>query len=189
VAETDSPDNISITSPTVAKVKPAVGSPKWFHTALSMFQADENLLGQRWMELVAAWVDFEVKEGYKERKKLSPRGRPSVVQEWIQRARSPTWRPVIADLAKYEQAFDLWWKALQPAWRISSAEETAVGQGVGGWEELRKPGLNGLLSLLAALFFWGLHVRDSNVDRIHWSVAVYDCLVAIREIIQHYHTS
>ena len=154
-----------------------------------MFQADENLLGQRWMELVAAWVDFEVKEGYKEWKKLSPRGRPSVVQEWIQRARSPTWRPVIADLAKYEQAFDLWWKALQPAWRISSAEEPAVGQGVGGWEELRKPGLNGLLSLLAALFFWGLHVRDSNVDRIHWSVAVDDCLVAIREIIQHYHTS
>jgi len=154
-----------------------------------MLQGDEHRLGQRWMELVAVWVDFEVEEGYKERKKLSPRGRPPIVEEWIRRARSPTWRPVIADLAKFERSFNLWWTSLQPEWRVSSAGETAVGQDVGGWENLRKPGLNGLLSLLAALFFWGLHVRDSNVDRIRWSAAVDDSLAAIKELIQHHHTS
>ena len=175
-AETNHPDNLSNTSPTVAKVKPAVRSPKWFRSALSMFQADENRLGLRWMELVAVWVDFEVKERYKERKKLSACSRPSVVEEWIRRARSPTWRPCIVDLAAFEKAFNLWWT------------ELAVGRDIGVWENLRKAGLNGLVSLLAALFFWGLRVRDSDVDRIHWSVAVDDSLAAIREIIQLYHT-
>lgn len=141
-----------------------------------MFQADENRLGLRWMELVAVWVDFEVKERYKERKKLSACSRPSVVEEWIRRARSPTWRPCIVDLAAFEKAFNLWWT------------ELAVGRDIGVWENLRKAGLNGLVSLLAALFFWGLRVRDSDVDRIHWSVAVDDSLAAIREIIQLYHT-
>ena len=78
---------------------------------------------------------------------------------------------------------------LQPEWCVLSAGETAVGQDVEGWENLRKPGLNGLLSLLVALFFWRLHVRDSNVDHIHWSAVVNDSLAAIKELIQYYHTS
>ena len=80
------------------------------------------------------------------------------------------------DLAEFERAFNLWWT------------ELAVGRDVGGWENLRKAGLNGLVSLLAALFFGGLHVRDSDVDHIRWSAAVDDSLAAIREIIQLYHT-
>ena len=189
VIETNPPDNLSSMSPMVVKVKPAVRSPKWFCTALSMLQGDEHRLGQRWMELVAVWVNFEVKEGYKEQKKLSPRGRPPIVEEWIRHAQSPMWQPVIADLTKFERSFNLWWTVLQPEWCVSSAGETAVGQDVGGWENLRKPGLNGLLSLLAALFFWGLHVRDSNVDHICWSAVVDDSLAAIKELIQHHHTS
>lgn len=190
VIETNPPDNLSSMSPMVAKVEPAVGSPKWFRTALSILQGDEHRLGQHWMELVAIWVNFEVKEGYKEQKKLSPRGCPPIVEEWIRRAQSPMWRPGIADLTtKFERSFNLWWTALQPEWHGSSVGETAVGQDVGGWENLRKPGLNGLLSLLAALFFWGLHVRDSNVDHICWSATVDDSLAAIKELIQHHHTS
>jgi hypothetical protein len=188
VVDTNPPDNFSSMSPTVAKVEPAVRSPKWFRSALSMFQADETRLGQRWMELVTVWADFEVKERYKERKKLSPCCRPPVVEEWIRRARSPTWRPVIVDLAEFEKDFNLWWTELQPERRVSSGEKTAVGRDVGGWEDLRKAGLNGIVSLLAALFFWGLRVRDSHVDCIRWSAAVDDSLAAIREIIQHYHT-
>ena len=111
------------------------------------------------------------------------------MEEWIRRTRSPTWRPVIANLAKFERDFGQWWTALQPEWRITAAKEIAVDQAVGGWEDLRKPGLNGLLSLVAALLFWGLHVRDSNVDHIRWSAAVDDCLAAITNITQHYHTS
>jgi hypothetical protein len=171
-AETNPLHNLSNTTSTSAKIEPAVGSPKWFRSALSMFQADETRLGLRWMELVAVWVDFEVKERYKERKKLSPCGRPSAVEEWIKRARSQTWRPVIVDLAVFERAFNLWWT------------ELALGGNAGGWVNLRKAGLNGLVSLLAALFFWGLRVRDSSVDRIRWSAAVDDSLAAIREIIQ-----
>ena len=65
-AKTNPPDNLLSTSSMVEKVEPGVRSPKWFHSALLMFQADETRLGQCWMELVAIWVDFEVKEKYKE---------------------------------------------------------------------------------------------------------------------------
>ena len=92
------------------------------------------------------------------------------------------------NLAEFERAFNLWWMEFQPEWHVASAEKSAVGQDVGGWENLRKAGLNGLVSLLAALFFWGLSIRDSNIDRICWTAAVDDSLAAIREIIQHYHT-
>ena len=187
-AETNPPDNLLSTSPTVAKVEPAVRSPKWFRSALAMFQADETRLGQHWMELVSIWVDFEVKEKYKERKKLSASCRPSIVEEWIRRARSPTWRPVIVDLGEFERAFNLWWTELQRERHVPSTEKTNVGRDVGGWEHLRKPGLNGLVSLLAALFFWGLRVRDSDTDRMCWSAAVDDSLAAIKKIIKHYHT-
>ena len=40
VAETNLPDNLLKSSPTVEKVEPAVRSPKWFCSALSMFQED-----------------------------------------------------------------------------------------------------------------------------------------------------
>ncbi|KDR72152.1 hypothetical protein GALMADRAFT_18798, partial [Galerina marginata CBS 339.88] len=111
-------------------------------------------LGPRWMELVVLWADFEAKEGYKERTKLSATGRPAAVKDWIQRARSPTWRPVIKDLAEFEREFGVWWTGLQPGWRVSDTEGSAVEDGEGDWKVLRKPGVNGLLSLLAALFFW-----------------------------------
>ncbi|KDR72463.1 hypothetical protein GALMADRAFT_73731 [Galerina marginata CBS 339.88] len=129
-------------------------APKWFRSALSMLQVDSGGLGPRWMELVALWVDFEAKEAYEERSKLSATGRPVVVKDWIQRARSPTWRPVIKDLAKFEREFGA------------------------------KPGVNGLLSLLATLFFWGLHVRDSDVDRARWTTVVDNCLAAVTQVVR-----
>ncbi|KDR75456.1 hypothetical protein GALMADRAFT_140956 [Galerina marginata CBS 339.88] len=109
---------------------------------------------------------------------------PGDVKQWIQRARSPTWRPIIQDLAKFEREFGAWWTALQPEWRVEAEEGHAVEDGEGDWEVLRKQGLNGLLSLLAALFFWGLHIRDSAVDRARWTTVVDDCFAAVTQVVQ-----
>ncbi|KAF9554474.1 hypothetical protein CPC08DRAFT_766685 [Agrocybe pediades] len=70
--------------------------------------------------------------------KLSMESRPAAVAAWIKRACAPNWRPEIQDLQAYEKEFKVWWKGL-----------------LDNEDGLAKPGVNGLLSVLAALLFWG----------------------------------
>ncbi|KAF9034892.1 hypothetical protein BJ165DRAFT_1304486, partial [Panaeolus papilionaceus] len=85
--------------------------------------------------------------------KLPTKHRPFPIKEWIGRARSLTYRPDITDLAHYEQEFKLWWASMQPAWRLDDGK-VVVSRVDGDWAGLRMPGINGLLNVVAALFYW-----------------------------------
>ena len=52
----------------------------------------------------------------------------------------------------------------------------------GDWEVLQRPGLNGILSVMAGLLFWGVSLRDSSGGRMGWNKAVSDCLVVMKSI-------
>ncbi|RDB23146.1 hypothetical protein Hypma_009711 [Hypsizygus marmoreus] len=153
---------LSVTAPDSA--------PAWFTTAMGMLQSKS--LGPAWMALVSAWATFEAKENYQQQGKLLTTRRPTAVADWIQRHRSPTWLPKV-DVASFEEDFSEWWKALQPGWR--HADDGQLIRGAGDWAEtnLRRPGLNGVLSILAALFFWGVEVAK-GADARAWSHAVDD---------------
>jgi len=45
-----------------------------------------------------------------------------------------------------------WWRAIK--WRARTADGRLSQLGEGDWEVLRKPGLNGLLSVIVFLKFW-----------------------------------
>jgi len=149
--------------------------PSWFTSAIGMLEDGE--LGPSWDQLVKAWVAFEVKSDFKELKKLSTTNRPVAVKAWIQRARTSAWRPVISNMASYESEFKAWWSVLQPEWRKSSSGEIHFSKVDGDWEVLRRPGLNGILSVMAALFFWGVNLQEDS--RTGWNDAVSDCLVVL----------
>ncbi|KAF8175354.1 hypothetical protein BJ912DRAFT_804758, partial [Pholiota molesta] len=108
--------------------------------------------GRAWTQLVRAWAHFEKAERYEEKAKLRTEGRPACVAAWIARARSTTYRPNLVKLSLFEKAFNTWWVGLQPAWRVENGE--ILRTQTGNLEDLRRPGKNGLLSVLAALFFW-----------------------------------
>jgi hypothetical protein len=134
-------------------------------------------LGKEWDELISMWATFEAKEGYKEVGRLTASGRPEVVSQWISRARSVTWRPVL-DVKSYEAKYNEWWKRLQPDWRVVNGR-VDVNLTQGNWESLRMPGLNGFLSILSALFYWGLAVQGKATHRNAWLFAVQDCHLVI----------
>ena len=148
-----------------------------------MLQSLEVSSGGGWAELVRLWAAFEEKEGFKERGKLSPKGRPACIFEWIQRGRSPTWRPVIANIAAFEKAFHAWWVSLQPKWRVSGKATILTEDVEGDWEILSKPGMNGLLSVLAGLFYWGRIVQSNAKQRKAWAADVEDCTLVLRHLL------
>jgi len=53
----------------------------------------------------------------------------------------------------------------------------------GEWEKLRKPGLNGLLSALAGLFYWGRIVQRNAKQRKAWAVDVEDCTLVLHHLL------
>ena len=142
----------------------------------------EKGLGVTRSKLVEAWAAFEENASYREVKKLPAANRPEAVKAWIQRARSPSWRPSVPDIKSYEAEYMLWWATLQPAWRRSNTGNIIFSKVDGDWESLRRPGLNGLLSVMAGLLFWGVTLRESKGDRKAWNKAVSDCLLVITRL-------
>lgn len=156
-------------------VLPLSAAPPWFLSGRKLFSGQG--LGKKWDELISMWAAFEEKEGYKEVGRPTASGRPEVVSQWISRARSVTWRPNILDVKGYEAKYNEWWKRLQPDWRVVNGR-VDVNLTQGNWESLRMPGLNGFLSIISALFYWGLAVQGKATDNA-WLSAVQDCHLVI----------
>ena len=148
-----------------------------------MLQINKPHLGDHWVELIRLWVEFEEKEGFKERKKLGTKSRPAFVAEWICYAHSPTWRPSITDVLTLETSFQAWWKGLQPSWQMSEDRLTVLDKMNGDWDQLRQPGLNGLLSVIACLFYWGCKAQGNKKHHVGWASAMEDCMLVLGQLI------
>lgn len=160
--------------------------PGWFSSALGMLQSPEIPLGECWAVLVEVWVEFEKKEGFKEQGLLPAKERPECVSEWIRRGRPPAWMPAITAVSKLETAFHTWWVSLQPKWRVSSkgAIITTDLESGDDWDHLQKPGLNGLLSVLVGLFYWGRTLKRSAKQHEAWATCVDDCIFVLRHLVE-----
>ena len=155
---------------------PLSAAPPWFLSSHKLFS--DKGLGKEWDELIEMWAMFEAKEGYKGVGRPTTSGRPEVVSQWISRARSVTWRPNILDIKGYEAKYNEWWKRLQPDWRVVNGK-VDVGLTQGNWESLRLPGLNGFLSIIASLFYWGLGLQGEMARHNAWLSAVRDCHLVV----------
>ncbi|KAF9536045.1 hypothetical protein CPC08DRAFT_608961, partial [Agrocybe pediades] len=126
--------------------------PEWIVKSAGMFS--DNTLGARWTHLLNLWLAFEHGEGYVARGSLKADHRPSCVGDWIGRRRSPVWRPKLGGVAQFAVAYMKWWTVLQPEWRVTKQGKIKVASVEGAWDVLRRPGINGLQSIIVALFFW-----------------------------------
>ena len=171
----------SVAAPSPVSAPATLKKPAWFTAALSMMENPD--LGKTWSKLVEVWTLFETQADYEEVKKLSTINRPEAIKTWIQRSRPSVWRPVIDDVQVYEAKYITWWTGLQPNWRKSNGK-LVFSRVIGGdWEQLRRPGLNGLVSVMAALLFWGVVLQDSRGERKGWDKAVSDCLVVLNQLV------
>lgn len=149
-------------------------SPGWFLKAYQMLLSED--LGPAWMQQVRSWARFEEAACYEECEKLGTNCRPPCIAAWIARARSTTYRPDLGKLPSFEQAFGAWWAGLQPEWHREGAGRVLQRKGGNDVEALQHPGKNGLLSVLAALFFWHIHAEKVGGAgwKTRWELAVDD---------------
>lgn len=155
--------------------------PLWVVNALRGFPSTS--LGPGWDTLLRNWLQFEQDEGYQDCRRLGSRNRPRIIADWIQWARKPTFKHEIKNQDIFAEEFNAWWRGLQPAWRIDNASDLLRRDG-DDWTCLRCSGVNGLLSVLAALYFWGCHVQPGTVAfKSRWSEALDDVSYAISKLL------
>lgn len=141
----------------------------------------EQNLGSHYDAVVEAWTRLEVASRYEAGPTKLPRpGRPDPVTNWINGAQGK--RPALTAVTKpseYEVIWHAWWSTLQPSWRKLETDGTwsvAGGYGADGkeWGPLYQWGVNGTLSIVASLYFWGCAVQEDYTQRLAWEAAVLD---------------
>ena len=148
--------------------------------------------GRVWSETLALWVEIEKQFRYQEKtvsysisvtyspsmnflqepKNLTSTSCPPEVAQWIARARRVQYTPIV-NVNKYELQWWAWWTKCQPTWRsgdLRNATDFVVPVNA-DWSQIKRGGLNGILSVLIALAFW----RDCiSQDCFVWNQAVED---------------
>lgn len=76
----------------------------------------------------------------------------------------------------------MWWRSVQPDWRLSDSI-ASFKQADGDWGVIKCSGVNGLLSALAALFFWGVALGNTCTADAAWSTAVADAAYVLESIV------
>ncbi|KAJ7789261.1 hypothetical protein B0H14DRAFT_2180955, partial [Mycena olivaceomarginata] len=126
-------------------------------------------LGPHFEAVLAAWTWIEDASQFEQGPtNLPSKFRPKQVTTWISNARGKRGEtPAVADLRQYGVEWKTWWDLLQPEWREKAADglwSVARGYGRGGceWGPLYQWGVNGVLSVVASLYFWGCSVRETR---------------------------
>lgn len=106
-----------------------------------------------------------------------------MVGQWIKQARNPAWAPNLdeMDLDELESTFNSWWCSIQPDWHIGKGEDLRR-EGEQDWGLLNCSGINGVLSAVAALFFWSYCAAEAPSATATWALSVSDALYALEEL-------
>lgn len=113
---------------------------------------------------------------------LTSKRRPAAVPHWVQRGRpvEPERYPSITSVSAFASQWWDWWLELNPDRRDRVVTGRLTPGGRISVESVKKPGKNGLLSLLACLMWW----RDAigTDDTTDWESAVRDVYWVILEL-------
>jgi hypothetical protein len=122
------------------------------------------------------WLKYEEGKDLSDDGKLRTTSCPVCIAAWIAWAHSAKWRPIIKDANEFEEQFWCWWTSVQPEWRKD------LEQGEGDWQVLQKPGANGIISVLAALFYWGIALGDRQESSLGWLRALGDVKWVLQQL-------
>ncbi|KAK7434995.1 SERTA domain-containing protein 3 [Stygiomarasmius scandens] len=113
--------------------------------------------------LLCKYLVFEYDQGYID-KKLPARGRPKVIGDWIAQARVLNYMPRGIDAVNLQQSFITWYESIQLEWRSLDRKKQWIcskDDSENDWEELCASGQNGVLNVVAGLYYW-----YHGIDRI-----------------------
>ncbi|KAJ6455534.1 hypothetical protein C8R47DRAFT_996772, partial [Mycena vitilis] len=138
-------------------------TPEWLRSALGYLTVRD--LGCHYVSLLKALVRLEESAGF-DNENPTPlpasqkkHKRPKEVGLWIKGGRGVKMSklPEVGDVHTYQKQWYSWWDGLQPGWRKRGAEGEWITGGEYGndWGHLDSSGVNGTISIVAALYFWG----------------------------------
>ncbi|KAK7043466.1 hypothetical protein R3P38DRAFT_2767090 [Favolaschia claudopus] len=166
---------------------PANAAP-WFSSAYAAMTKED--LGCHYHALVAAWTRMEVASRFEfSSANLPAKHRPKEVGTWIGSSRRV--EPAIEDPTQYALEWQRWWDSLQPSWRVRGGDgrwTVLEKYGAGGkeWGSLYRWGINGVLSIVASLYFWGRAVRLNPEMYATWESAVQDTVWILEGMAIYY---
>ena len=159
--------------------------PTWAENCVLLFSSKKDLLGDAWATGVTAWSDYEKIRGLQSKGKgfATTNGRPALVRDWIQRARKPTWAPATSGKIIGE-GFWTWWHAIQPEWRRDGRNGRDMRRDGNDWTDVDVNGPNGLSTVMAVLFFWGVDVklRKDEEGIADWARGLDDVTFVLQNI-------
>ncbi|KAJ7184013.1 hypothetical protein B0H12DRAFT_970923, partial [Mycena haematopus] len=158
---------------------------QWFHDAFA--EVSRQALGPQYEEILRAFIKLEKSHGWALQgghlKTNVPR--PKQVSDWVKdgrgrRAKVKAPMP-ITDIAAFAKKWWAWWSDLQPAWRGAwrgrGTAEQAVPENA-DWGPLAVWGQNGLLSVVAAMYWWGCAEEKIGLSTrsVEWEEAAADLI-------------
>ncbi|KAH8115647.1 hypothetical protein DFH11DRAFT_1834535 [Phellopilus nigrolimitatus] len=135
--------------------------------------------------LIKHWLEFEFRLGFPDSSGRIPKqGRPSVVDNWLKRARNYKKLPDVPPASKYSVDWEKWYRSLQPPGPRQEAGAFPLPQSDvhGDWSKLRVGGANGVFILLITLAFWSVGLQTPD-DTDKYESAVGDVLWVLRSML------
>lgn len=122
-------------------------------------------------------------------KSTMPKGaRPDEITDWISSGRSFRTLKPIRSMSVFEDRFMTWWSNSQPADRLKDESGWPVADidGMVHWDAIRFTGRNGLLSVVFALFLWGVTLGSDEArgKSGRWFRAVSDVEFVFRRLVE-----
>ncbi|KAJ7839310.1 hypothetical protein B0H13DRAFT_2366911 [Mycena leptocephala] len=126
-------------------------APSWLRDSVALFRTED--LGCHFTSVLAALVRLETAFGFDEKaySVMAAEHRPIQINQWIK-----------AGVA-----------ASRPEGNWLAGGDATYGED-DAWGRLDNPGPNGCLSIVAGLYFWGVHKPQTDDGREQWARAVQD---------------
>ncbi|KAJ6457182.1 hypothetical protein C8R47DRAFT_995805 [Mycena vitilis] len=159
-------------------------APPWVTKVFT--QMSSEWIGGVFVEVLRSWVEVEQKHDFDfGNSKLGSTSRPGEVSEWIRDGREHA--RTVKNTKTFESKWWKWWGSLQPKWRALLVDAAPPPPPEGAdWAVLDVPGQNGMLTVVATLYWWGCaekrrgeSARSEGWERAATDVAfVLKCLKA-----------
>ncbi|KAJ7053019.1 hypothetical protein C8F01DRAFT_933459, partial [Mycena amicta] len=157
---------------------------EWLKAKWEQITGPDGHMDEVWAELLRDFLELEREYGWEDSGDcLSTKSRPDAVSAWVRNGRRANTKIDIRNLDTYENRWWGWWRSNQPTWRRSGGEDaplTRPDADGGSWQPLKAPGQNGMLLVVASLFWWGRTEKERRgsqstgwgqaVEEVRWAI-------------------
>ncbi|KAJ7046292.1 hypothetical protein C8F04DRAFT_938930, partial [Mycena alexandri] len=159
-------------------------------------------LGDSFNAVLRLWIRLESEYKWASGGRgIGKNSRPGQVLDWIKIARGGRKKKgetgpgvTIKSLAVFEREWWTWWGTLQPMWRVKDAgrpgrfnRDAYPSATKENWATLLHPGQNGVLTVVATLYWWGLEVQGKKAEKEDvesWAAAVTEVKWMLRGLAE-----